>query len=97
MTSASEEKWRLFNCFFRRVGLRTYQHHCTGVYLISKYYKKIIDSGLWLNTYHIYTVPNFNPTVASNHKKHRDSGGSHSVLDEDSSSPQTSGILTMKM
>jgi len=29
MTSASEEKWRPFNCFFRRVGLRTSQHSCT--------------------------------------------------------------------
>ena len=26
MTSASDEKWRTFNCFFSRVGLRTYQH-----------------------------------------------------------------------
>ena len=25
MTSASDEKWRPFNCFFSRVGLRTYQ------------------------------------------------------------------------
>ena len=29
MTSTSEEKWRPFNCFFSRVGLRTYQHPCT--------------------------------------------------------------------
>ena len=28
VTSASEEKWRPFNCFFNRVGLRTYQHPC---------------------------------------------------------------------
>ena len=28
MTSASDEKWRPFNCFFRRVRLRTYQHPC---------------------------------------------------------------------
>ena len=26
MTSGSDEKWRAFNCFFSRVGLRTYQH-----------------------------------------------------------------------
>ena len=26
MTYASDEKWRPFNCFFSRVGLRTYQH-----------------------------------------------------------------------
>ena len=26
ITSASDEKWRTFNCFFSRVGLRTYQH-----------------------------------------------------------------------
>ena len=26
MTSASDVKWRPFNCFFSRVGLRTYQH-----------------------------------------------------------------------
>ena len=26
MTSASDKKWRPFNCFFCRVGLRTYQH-----------------------------------------------------------------------
>ena len=29
MTSMSDEKWRPFNCFFSRVGLRTYQHPCT--------------------------------------------------------------------
>ena len=28
-TSASDEKWRPFNCFFSRVGLKTYQHPCT--------------------------------------------------------------------
>ena len=28
MTSASDEKWRPFNFFFSRVGLRTYQHPC---------------------------------------------------------------------
>ena len=28
MTSASDEKWRLLNWFFSRVGLRTYQHPC---------------------------------------------------------------------
>jgi len=28
MTSASDEKWRPFNCFFSQVGLRTYQHPC---------------------------------------------------------------------
>ena len=26
MTSALDEKWRPFSCFFSRVGLRTYQH-----------------------------------------------------------------------
>ena len=26
MTSASDEEWRPFNCFFSRVGLRIYQH-----------------------------------------------------------------------
>jgi hypothetical protein len=30
MTSASDEKWSPFNCFFSRVGLRTYQHPCTA-------------------------------------------------------------------
>ena len=30
MTSASEEKWRPLNCFFSRVGLRTYQHPCSS-------------------------------------------------------------------
>ena len=29
MTSTSDEKWRPLNCFFIRVGLRTYQHPCT--------------------------------------------------------------------
>jgi hypothetical protein len=29
MTSASDEIWRPFNCFFIRVGLRNYQHPCT--------------------------------------------------------------------
>ena len=28
MTSASDEKWRPFSCFFSRVTLRTYQHPC---------------------------------------------------------------------
>ena len=28
MTYSSEEKWRPFNCFFSRFGLRTYQHPC---------------------------------------------------------------------
>jgi len=28
MTSASDEKWRPFSCFFSRAGLRTYQHPC---------------------------------------------------------------------
>ena len=28
MTSAQDEKWRPFNCFFSRVGLGTYQHPC---------------------------------------------------------------------
>ena len=28
MTSTSDEKWWPFNCFFSRVGLRTYQHPC---------------------------------------------------------------------
>ena len=32
MTSASDEKWRPFNCFFSGVGLRTYQHPCTRQY-----------------------------------------------------------------
>ena len=27
-TNASDEKWWPFNCFFSRVGLRTYQHSC---------------------------------------------------------------------
>ena len=29
MTSVSGEKWRPFNCFFSRVGLRTCQHPCS--------------------------------------------------------------------
>ena len=28
MTSASDEKWRSFNWFFSRIGLRPYQHPC---------------------------------------------------------------------
>jgi len=27
----AEEKWRYFNCFFSRLGLRTYQHPCIRV------------------------------------------------------------------
>jgi len=30
MTSASDEKLRTFNCFFSRVGLRTYQQPCSN-------------------------------------------------------------------
>ena len=33
MTSASDEKWQTFNCFFSLVGLRTYQHLCIAVTL----------------------------------------------------------------
>ena len=35
MTSVSGEKWRLFNCFLSRVGLRTHQHPCISLCLIS--------------------------------------------------------------
>ena len=31
--SASDENWRPFNCFYIRVGLRTYQHPCTSSYV----------------------------------------------------------------
>ena len=44
MTSASDEKWRHFNCLFTRVGLRTYQHPCTGSELISTVEE---ESELW--------------------------------------------------
>ena len=41
MTSTSDEKWRPLNCFFSRVGLRTYQHPCmrepSGWYLKHKF------------------------------------------------------------
>jgi len=30
VTSASDEKWLPFNCFFSWVGLRTYQHPCSA-------------------------------------------------------------------
>ena len=36
MTSASDEKWRPFTCFFSRVGLRTYQHPCTYLQIRSE-------------------------------------------------------------
>ena len=39
MTSASDEKWRPFNCFFSRVGLLTYQHPCK-IYIL----EPILDS-----------------------------------------------------
>ena len=29
MSSASDEKWRPYNCFFSQVRLKTYQHPCT--------------------------------------------------------------------
>ena len=32
MTSASDEKWRPFNCFFSQARLRTYQHPCIYKY-----------------------------------------------------------------
>ena len=35
MTSASDEKWRPFNCFSSRVGLRTYQHLCRRTWEVS--------------------------------------------------------------
>jgi len=31
VTSASDEKWRLFNCFFCRICQRTYQHPCNYI------------------------------------------------------------------
>ena len=31
--TASDEKWRPFNCFFSRVQLRTYQHPCNNTYM----------------------------------------------------------------
>jgi len=31
MTSTSDNKWRPFNCFFSRIGLRTYQHPCITI------------------------------------------------------------------
>jgi len=36
MTSASDEKWRPFTCFFSRVGLRTYQHPCMCICWLKK-------------------------------------------------------------
>ena len=38
MTSASEKKWRSYNCFFSWVGLRTYQQPCAPLtlYLVEK-------------------------------------------------------------
>ena len=41
VTSTSDEKWRPFNCFFNRFGLRTYQHHymfCRPVTSVKMYY-----------------------------------------------------------
>jgi hypothetical protein len=35
MTSASDEKWQPFNCFFSRVGLRTYQHPGIEMYCMN--------------------------------------------------------------
>ena len=37
VTSASDEKWRPFNCFFSRVGLRTYQHPCTQSFISTEF------------------------------------------------------------
>ena len=42
MTSASDEKWRPFNYFFSRVGLRTYQHPCIISDISSKHDIKTI-------------------------------------------------------
>ena len=39
MTSVSDEKWQLFNCFFSRFGLRTYQHPCICVCRCRKCYR----------------------------------------------------------
>ena len=38
--SASDEKWRPFNCFFSRVELRTYQHPCAIIIYIYLYRQK---------------------------------------------------------
>ena len=43
MTSASDEKWRLFNCFFSRVGLRTFQHPCTSRTCMLQYKDNTLD------------------------------------------------------
>ena len=52
MTSASYEKWRPFNCFFIRVGLRTYQHPCGQIpmlqrNLLSSFWCKAFFSWRW--------------------------------------------------
>jgi len=44
MTSASDEKWRTFNCFFSRVTLRTYQHPCNVTATYFHYKKSLIIS-----------------------------------------------------
>ena len=36
MTSASDEKWGPFNCFFSRVRLRTCQHSCKPHYICTQ-------------------------------------------------------------
>ena len=46
MTSASDEKWRLFNCFFSRVGLRTYQHPC----IAEEVFGMVTSAELWMRS-----------------------------------------------
>ena len=42
MTSASDEKWRTFNCFFSRVALRTYQHPCMAFSFIISFHVLLV-------------------------------------------------------
>jgi len=44
MTSASDEKWRPFNCFFRRIRLRTYQHPCSRSPINFKQFKRLKET-----------------------------------------------------
>ena len=55
VTSPSDEKWRPFNCFFSRVGRRTYQHPCTITGLASGFVS--FESFPWISD----TIPKSSP------------------------------------
>jgi len=61
VTSASDEKWRPFNCFFSRVGLRTYQHLCSCRIVFFEYYFTVIIFFVLISDYVYFETSSTSP------------------------------------